>query len=354
MAYNSVRPRQPYNYETPEQRAREQLRAQKTIAGVTTRANEQAQSVAALQALAKATGVPDKELPAGGIHNGMSPADVQAATDRINRWVGVQPKPQGAQGPAGPNAGASTAVAGALGLPASPVAQSAPTAQTRTTPTGGTETLVQSESGPRWVASVNNAPPINNQNGQVSRDPGGQTRQVQMNPIAGGPAPTVAQNQQFYANPTGPMVKPWTPPDQPATVTSPTDAARIAFQYGDKTGGFVTNGPSALGTPGYAETGAGAPPYVPPAVTARVAQDIATSPKPVAPITGNAVPGLPPNAGVPPTGSQNPVTSPSRAGAIGQPFNPDDEEERKRRMAASTPPASPAPTSAPTPQPYQY
>lgn len=279
MAYgSSLRRPAPYNYETPEQKARDQLRAQKVIAGVTTRANEQAQSVAALTALAKATGVPMSQLPAGGIHPGMSPADVQAATDRINGWVARQPGGQAGQvartAQGGQNAENSAAIAGALGLPApttpAGASPSAPAPQTRTTPTGGTETLVQSESGPRWVASVNNAPAPNNQNSQVTRSPG---------PVA------------------SPVAKPWVPSSSPDVITPTTDAARIAFQYGDKTGGMVTNGPSAPGVKGYAGTGVGAPSYVPPAVASRVAAD--TAPKPIVPPVPPIVPPVPPI--VPPT-----------------------------------------------------
>lgn len=383
----SLRRPAPYNYETPEQKARDQLRAQKTIAGVTTRANEQAQSVAALQALAKATGVPMSELPAGGIHNGMSPADVQAATDRINGWVsrqpgGIPPRQSGAQGPTGQPTMSQVAAQNLQGT------GPAQTPTTRTTPTGGTETLVQSESGPRWVASVNNAPAPNNLNGQVTRDPGGRTVQVQPNPIAlrptqpGQPAATVAQNRDFYANPTSPVPtpKPWAP--SPDVITPTADAARIAFQYGDKTGGMVTNGPSAPGVKGYAGTGAGAPPYVPPAVVSRVAAAttptppaIAVTAKPVVPsinpATGNAIPGLPPNAGTVPaamTVATPPVSSPIPgmppitganpaapfAPTTGKPapFNPDaDDEENRKRLAlvngASRPPAS-------APSPYQF
>lgn len=282
----SLRRPAPYNYETPEQRAREQLRAQKVIAGVTTRANEQAQSVAALAALAKATGVPLSQLPAGGIHPGMSPADVQAATDRINGWVARQPGGQAGQvartaqtnGQA-PISPAATAIAGALGLPTPPAAANAtPAPQTRTTPTGGTETLVPSESGPRWVASVNNAPAPNNQNGQISRDPGGQTRQVQMNPIAlrgaGAPA-TVAQNQAFYANPTSPAGS--LPPPTP----KPWQPAAGDYAYATGLRPTVTASPVAPKEtiPGLA----------------------ATLEKPaINPATGNGIPGLPANAGAVP------------------------------------------------------
>lgn len=339
MAFSNNTRRQPYNYETPEQRAREQLRAQKTIAGVTTRANEQAQSVAALTALSK--GVPPNVLPPGGIHPQKSAADVQTATDRINQWRATQAKTAPGQ-PVGTPAPATTNVNGVpfLNSPVAPpagrsisgsVTPAVPKpGDTRQTPTGGTETLTPSESGPRWVASVNNAPAPNNQNGQITGDPGGRTRQVQAVPIApaNGPAPTVGQNIAWAQNPTqAPAGKPWAPAEHDQ-VTTPQQASQIAKTYGDSTGGIVTYGTGANMTGHMVGS-----PYVPPAAT----------PAPVPP----PVPA--------PVASTSPVTSPSRAPFItpsssvastGTP-NPDDEEERRRRMAATA-------NAAPAPKPYQF
>ncbi len=212
------RPGQPFSYESPEQKARDVLRGQKTIASTTQRANSQAQSIAALTELAK--GVPANELPPGGIHKQMSPADVQAATDRINAYrARTGQQAQGAQGPAGP--AVTTPSGGTISGRVTQDAQGnrVPVAgDTRRTPTGGTETLVQSQSGPRWVASVNNAPAPNNMNGQVSRDPGGRTVQVQPTPVGGpvtGPggnrgtdAANFQANLRLAQNPTQPVTPP--------------------------------------------------------------------------------------------------------------------------------------------------
>lgn len=312
MAYGSSRRPAPYNYETPEQKARDQLRSQKTIAGVTQRALERQlvanpslinestplTPVSALAKLAKESGIPANLLPAGGIHSGMSPQDVQAATDRINAWLSTQPSgTRGAQGPTGQPTMSQVATQNLQGAgPAQPAAQ------TRTTPTGGTETLVQSESGPRWVASVSNAPAPNNLNGQITRDPGGRTVQVQSNPIAlrptapGQPVATVAQNQAFYANPTSPAgslppptAKPWQP----------------------------TPGDYAYSTP------------APPANPMVSASTTPTVPSPI--------PNMPPITWLNPAASK-------------QPFNPDDDdsEEAKRRLAIATGKAPPVPA------PYQF
>ncbi len=246
------RPGQPFSYESPEQKARDVLRGQKTIASTTQRANQQAQSIAALTELAK--GVPANELPPGGIHKQMSPADVQAATDRINAYrARTGQQAQGAQGPAGP---AVTTPSG--GTISGRVTQDAQgnrvpvPGDTRRTPTGGTETLVQSQSGPRWVASVNNAPAPNNMNGQVSRDPGGRTVQVQPVPVGapvtgpGGNRGTDAANFQanlrLAQNPTQPIAAPKPAPFQ---YTTPAEATQIAKRFGDPTGGMVTNGPAS-------------------------------------------------------------------------------------------------------------
>lgn len=350
MAYGSSRRPAPYNYETPEQKARDQLRAQKTIAGVTQRADQQAQSVAALTALAKATGVPMSQLPAGGIHNGMSPADVQAATDRINGWVarqpgGVPPRPTGAQGPTGQPTMSQVATQNLQG-----VGPAQPAAQTRTTPTGGTETLVQSESGPRWVASVGNAPAPNNLNGQITRDPGGRTVQVQSNPIAlrptapGQPVATVAQNQAFYANPTSPAgslppptAKPWQPALGDYAYSTPAPANPMVSASVTKS----TVSRPVPTIPGLADVLAKPSNSIPglPANADRadVLANANADSAPTTPPAPSPIPNMPPITGLNPAASK-------------QPFNPDDDdsEEAKRRLAIATGKAPPVPA------PYQF
>lgn len=334
MAYSSSVRRQPFNPETPEQKARDVLRGQKTIAGVTTRANQQAQSVAALQALAKATGVPMNVLPPGGIHAQMSPADVQAATDRINQWRSTQPRQApGTPPPATTNINGvpflNSPVAPPTGHSVSGSAAPVPPqpGNTRQTPTGGTETLVQSESGPRWVASVNNAPAANNQAGQV----------VSTGPSWAQSAPAVG--------------KPWQ--SDAATTTTSQQATQIAQQYGDKSGGILTA--KQFGIPFKIEgsqinyTGAPTP-------SGASRQQLPDRTQPITPIPP-AAPVVPPTGQLPiagtnpnPPGPANPITSPSRASGITQPFNPDeDDEQRKKRLAGGM-----ASTPVPTPQPYQF
>lgn len=426
MAYNSVRrPGTPYNYETPEQKARDVLRGQRTIARSTTNADQRVQSIAALQALAKATGVPASELPAGGIHSAMSPADVQAATDRINRWASTQQRSSGQSAP--PNAAASSAIAGGLGLPAStvPGANAAPfglsrtestvtqraAPQTRTTPTGGTETLVQSQSGPRWVASVSNAPAPNNQNGQISRDPGGRTQLVQPSGplnstkivLTGNKATDAAtlaeRTRQDIANqtlvpvgtaPAATAARPWqpTPGDYayatngPRGQTAPIAGVSPGSAHNDMSSGgkpwqpappVVASVPPANPNP-FAHGSQDIIPGLNLAIdqsAARIARaDAATgavagapsggtvSPTPVTPPIASAtpaapIPGLPPNPSSP--APPNPVTSPSRTNGINQPFNPDeDDEERRKRLPLAQYLVPMAGTGGASTQPYQF
>lgn len=188
-----------YQYdEAPEKQASDVYRYRKSLAQRETRdaakyPNKSEQLVPSLRALANgidpvtgeriAPGIDPKTLarilPVGGIHDRMSPQDVQAASEKIMRYrkeqTGNQPPtaPQPVPAPM-PPAGASGSVTrnsdGSVpGQQAQPAA--APVVgDRRTNPQGGHEQLMDSPTGPRWVGYVANPPGTGN-TGTVTNGP---------------------------------------------------------------------------------------------------------------------------------------------------------------------------------------
>lgn len=196
-----------------------------------------------------------KILPAGSVNDQgqisdrMSAADVQAAHDRLmahRQQMGHATAATGdGQGQAAQQAQdeSGRAVGDATG------GQEARGPQTRQTPTGGTETLVQSESGPRWVASVNNAPGFTAPDRSMPATPwmphGPQDRFSTPRP---GTSPTgnattdaaaLAANRATYqpGGATSGFVA--NQPQSYVSTTTPDQARGIASRYGDKTGGSI-------------------------------------------------------------------------------------------------------------------
>ncbi len=364
----------PYDFKTPEQRANEAVRYQKRLASTMQRGEERVSRISALQALAK--GVPENVLPAGGIHPNMSPADVQNATDKINRWRAENGQKTGT--PQAPDANTQyvngvpvpkESIPVPTGHTVSGTASPGPGA-TRTTPTGGMETLVQSQSGPRWVASVANPPPVTN-NGLPPRDPAATAAAASPAPFVpstgplnvphgtGNDAADIAANRRMYtpggvASVLPPRAGP--PPQQvglPAVITSEREALAIGSEYAPKDSpygsGVVTRGRGTY--QGYAGEGTGAPPTRPspipglPPVTGLAASGtmppkptlISQEPisKPVVPST--VLPVSSPSRG--PLMATAPDTQPTASATIpGIPAKttPDDEEERKRLAAQNS------------------
>jgi len=160
---------------------------------------------------------------------------------------GAAPWLSGAAGPGGSGKG-SAAPAATPAAPAGP--------QTRTTPTGGLETLMPSRNGGRWVASIANPPPVTkpgdeftytitqgrNPKDFVGKPATGKETPAELAAIdartkaASAPAPSVTMtaqqmrdhhlaNAQRRANEDAAITS------TPATVTSPAEAQAIAAQF---------------------------------------------------------------------------------------------------------------------------
>lgn len=158
---------------SPEQKANSALRYQKKVADTMTRAREESDRFIRLKA--KAGTVPEEVLPAGGVHKNMSPADMDAAESRIDRFhqenrTGQRDTRQPYQ-PAGQDEIIRTPGGGTMSGHANRAPQGPQEGDTRRSATGATETLVHSQSGPRWVASVANPPPAGNSQQQERPEP---------------------------------------------------------------------------------------------------------------------------------------------------------------------------------------
>lgn len=223
--------------ENPDGSARNALRYQKKIADTMTRAKEGADRMLALRQLAK--GVPTSVLPSDGIHDRMSPQDIQAATDRINQWRATNqqgaPAPSQAAGTAGTGSAIADGLMGRKPYQPSQPAQQGP--ETRQAQGGGMEQLVQIQSGPRWVAYVPNAPA--RQGPDQSTGPTMVQRQVQNpRPITDSignrttDAANLAQNRALYQPGGIPAPVPRAYQGPSVETPSQADAMRIAKQYG--------------------------------------------------------------------------------------------------------------------------
>lgn len=164
-----------YQYEdSPEAQANKAVRFQQRVASTMQRGDQRAGRIAALTALAK--GIPDNVLPTGGIHEGMSPQDVQTATDRINRYRAEQAKqppptaPQPVPAPMPPTGASGSVTRNSDGSVPSQPAAAPVVGDRRTNPQGGHEQLMDSPTGPRWVPFVANPPGTGN-TGTVTNGP---------------------------------------------------------------------------------------------------------------------------------------------------------------------------------------